>query len=408
MIDRLVVLNDVSVARGGATSIALDSIRALRAQNIPVTLIAGDDGNNSELRHLGVEIVALGQALLLDANKAEALFRGLYNPRTTAVVEDWIARNDTPRTIYHVHTWTKILSPSLFRSLRSVNERLIVSAHDFFLVCPNGGYVFYNSGKVCLLQPMSIACVTSNCDRRSYPQKLWRVARQAVRCALLQLDRRPPLVLAVHDNMREGLERGGIPKTSIRVLRNPVRAFSTSRVAAERNDEVFFIGRLNAEKGADLVAAAAMRAGVNLRIIGDGPMLAALKERYPKVRFEGRGSFEDISRMIASARVLVVPSRYPEPFGLVVAEAMWSGIPVILSETAMIADEVVMREAGIACDISAGGVLESAIRRVFDDNAATERMSKNAFAARDLANTYAEWSEQLIAIYEDRLNHTGA
>ena len=403
MIDRVVVLNDVSIARGGATALALASVRALRGRGIAVTFITGDDGNNPELVDLGVEIVPLAQRLLLDAGASGALFRGLYNSKTVSVVGSWISNHDTPRTIYHIHTWAKVLSPSLFRALRPVGKRLLVSAHDFFLVCPNGGYVFYNSGEVCQLRPMSVACVRANCDRRSYAQKLWRVARQAVRSALTDFENKPPLVLAVHDGMREPLERGGLPAHAIRVLRNPIRAFAQRRIAAENQREAVFIGRLSVEKGVDLAVEAAALAGVALRVIGEGPLRESLSRKHPNVVFEGQLGHQEIGQRIASARVLLMPSRYPEPFGLVAGEAMWSGLPVIVSNTALIADEVVERGAGLACDLKKRGALAAQLSRMFGDDRETERMSRNAFSeTSDLAHTYATWADALIGIYEER------
>jgi len=403
VIDRVVVLNDVSIARGGATSLALDSIRALRARGIPVTLIVGDDGDNQELRDLGVDIVPMGQALLLDAGMGRAFVRGLYNRRTLAVVGGWIGRHDTPGTVYHVHTWAKILSPSLFRALRPVAGRLVISAHDFFLVCPNGGYVFYGSGRVCQLRPMSAACILSACDRRSYGHKLWRVARQAVLAMTLDRHRRPPLVLAIHDGMVPILARGGIPAAAIRVLRNPIRAFRSERIAAERNREIVFIGRLHPEKGADLAARAARRAGAPLRVIGDGPMRQTLQRDHPEVTFDGQLTRAEIAERVKGARALVMPSRYPEPFGLVAGEALWSGLPVIIADTALMAPEIVAREAGLACSVHTDGALAGAFRQVLDSDADTRRMSSNAFeTTRALATTPAEWMTALIALYDER------
>jgi glycosyltransferase involved in cell wall biosynthesis len=403
LIDRLVLLNDASVARGGATAIAIECARALRARDVPVTMIVGDNGDNPELVALGVEIVALDQQLLLDAGKAKAFARGLFNPSTKRIVGDWIARNDTPRTIYHVHTWTKILSPSLFAALHPVRSRLLISAHDFFLACPNGGYVFYRSGETCTLKPMSLACITADCDRRSYPQKLWRVARQASQTACLTFDDEGPCVLAVHDGMREGLERGGVPAGAIHVLRNPVRPFCSARVTAEMNREAVFIGRLHHEKGPDIAAEAALGAGIPLRIVGDGPMREAMQRDNPEIVFEGQRTHAEISALIARARVLIVSSRYPEPFGLVALEAARSGVPVVINRAAMLAPEIVARQAGIACDVKDPAGLARQLRALFDDDGETERLSRGAFDnTRDLAQDPDDWAEMLVRVYRSR------
>ena len=127
--------------------------------------------------------------------------------------------------------------------------------------------------------------------------------------------------------MRPFLERGGVPAAAIAAMPNPVRPWSATQIQAERNAGFVFVGRLTEEKGPDLAARAARRAGVPLTIIGDGPMLEHLKRAYPEVALPGRQPPEILSALVASARALVWPSRYPEPGGLVAGEALWSGLP---------------------------------------------------------------------------------
>lgn len=397
---RLVIVNDDSVARGGATEMALASIRGLRRRGVPVTLIAGDGGYNPELEALGVATIGLGEHKLLDTPRSAVVRRGLYNPRTVRLLGDWIARNDAPDTVYHLHTWTQILSPSVFRALAPVSRRLVVTAHDFFLVCPNGAYVLFGSGRLCPHRPLSLACVATNCDRRNYAHKLWRVARQAVQAGVLRFGQGVPRILAIHDNMRPLLERGGVPPAAITTVVNPVRAWSETRIPAEANREFVFVGRLDEEKGADLAARAARRAGVTLRIIGDGPMMDVLRAAHPEVRFSGRQSWSAVSQTVLAARALVMPSRYPEPFGLVAGEALWSGIPVVAAETALIAPAIVARGAGLSCNPRDEAAMAAAMRRIASSDAETQGMSVNAFEnTRDLAQTPEAWLDQLQGIY---------
>lgn len=397
---RLVVLNDHSVARGGATEMALASIRGLRRRGVSVTLIAGHGARNAELEGLGVATVGLGEPKLLDAPRGTALRRGLYNPRTVTLLGEWIARHDDPDTVYHLHTWTQILSPSVFRALAPVARRLVITAHDFFLVCPNGAYVLFGSGEVCPYRPLSMACIATNCDRRSYSHKLWRVARQAVQSRVLRFGTGVPRILAIHENMRPLLERGGVPREAITTVVNPIRAWSATRIPAEANREFVFVGRLDEEKGADLAARAAKRAGVPLRIIGDGPMMDVLRAAHPEVRYTGRQSWSAVSQTVRAARALVMPSRYPEPFGLVAGEALWSGLPVIASETALIAPSIVGRGAGLSCNPRDEAAMAAAMARIASSDAETRTMSIKAFEnTRDLAQTSDAWLDQLQGIY---------
>jgi glycosyltransferase involved in cell wall biosynthesis len=62
-------------------------------------------------------------------------------------------------------------------------------------------------------------------------------------------------------------------------------------------------------------------------VVGDGPMLPALRRRYPQVHFAGAQSGEALVRHYAAADVMVLPSR-TETFGLVMLEALACGVPV--------------------------------------------------------------------------------
>lgn len=62
-------------------------------------------------------------------------------------------------------------------------------------------------------------------------------------------------------------------------------------------------------------------------VVGDGPQRAELMRRYPNVLFTGHKSGTDLAEAYASADVFVFPSR-TDTFGIVLIEAMASGVPV--------------------------------------------------------------------------------
>ncbi|UMY16005.1 glycosyltransferase family 4 protein [Methylobacterium organophilum] len=403
MPSRVVVINDRSLAFGGATGLALLSASLLRRRGLPVRLVVGDSGENPALADEGIPVHALGGARLLDGG-AMAGLRGLYEPRTLDLLGAVIREHDDPDTVYHLHTWSQILSPSVFRALAPVRERLFVSAHDFFLTCPNGAYALFRQGETCPHVPLGLACLTTQCDRRSYAHKLWRVARQTVQAGTLRYGAGGPGILAIHAAMRPLLVRGGVPDRAIRTLPNPIRPWSADRIAAERNREFVFVGRLNEEKGPDLALAAARQAGVPLHVIGDGPLLETLRQAYPEMRFSGRQPAETVAQLVRGARALVMPSRYPEPYGLVAGEALWSGLPVILTDQALLAADIVAREAGLACDPREVDALSAAMGRLASDDALTERMSRNAFTRTvDLGHSAEGWIDALLDAYAGAL-----
>ena len=92
-----------------------------------------------------------------------------------------------------------------------------------------------------------------------------------------------------------------------------------------------YLGRLSAEKGVfEFITAASKHSDdVAIRIAGAGPMADTLLEASnldARIRILGRQS---TWAFLESICVLVVPSIWPEPYGRVVAEAAYQGVPVV-------------------------------------------------------------------------------
>jgi glycosyltransferase involved in cell wall biosynthesis len=403
-LDRVVVINDDAVERGGAAAVALASARLLRERGIPVTFLSGSDDVAHDLAAHDIPVAVLGGRHLLERKALSAMARGWFDPITRAALDSWIDAHDTPRTVYHLHNWHKTLSPSVFLALRRVASRLVISAHDFFLACPNGGYFHYPQGRECQVVPNSAVCVTTACDRRNYGHKLWRVVRHGLRHRLFDLTKSEALVIAVHEAMLPLLARGPIDPNCLRVVRNPVTPWRETRVQAEKNRDVFFIGRLDGDKGADLLARAARRVGARLRLIGDGPLAAEIAKDYPSAELLGWRDREAIAELIGGARIVVSPTRNREPFGLVALEALMSGIPVVVAQSSPFAGEIVDLQFGLACDPNDQTALADAIDTLLRDDLLVRRMSRRAFAAaRRLAPVPQQWCDDLLALYAGRL-----
>jgi glycosyltransferase involved in cell wall biosynthesis len=404
MIDRIVIINDLSHAKGGASGLALEAAVQLARRGHAVTMLCGSDGN-PDLDVEGVEVIALGQDRLLTSNPFTAAVRGLYNHQAGRMVSQWVERRDTPRTVYHVHGWSQILSPALFSALAPVRERTLVHAHDFFFSCPNGAMFDYGRNAPCALKPMSGSCIAATCDRRGRASKVWRVVRQGLQNhALAHAPHLPQLL--IHGGMAPYFARSGLTADDMIVLPNPVTPFVGERIQAERNRDVLFVGRIEATKGIDLAAEACRRAGVRLVAAGSGDLLESLARSYPEMLWVGHQTRAQIALLARDARLAVMPSRHIEPFGLAAIEALWSGLPVLSSADALITRDIVMADAGVSIDPRDADVFAAAITSLFSDDVATRRLSENAFTRTGaLALTPELWIDALLAAYGAYLDH---
>jgi glycosyltransferase involved in cell wall biosynthesis len=402
-IERIVVIHDFASPEGGAGILAIQAAQEYRRRRIPVTYFAGTiEGADEKLD--GIDLVGLHAARLLDTSPARAMLQGFNNGAAFRSLRDWIAENDTDHTVYHLHNWSQILSPAIFAALGGVEDRLVVTCHDFFNICPNGGFTDFPRSQPCELKPLSLGCLANQCDRRNSLHKYWRVARQMHLNRLARPARSKATFTFLHDRMQTKFVNNGFSARRMVTIPNPVEPWSHERIPAEYNKEFLFVGRLGSDKGADLAAAACIQAGVPLTLVGGGEQEASLREAGGKLRLAGWCSRAEILDHASRARALIVPSRVVEPFGLVIVEAAMSGLPVIVSERAYLAGDCQRMGFGQSFDPAEPGSLTEMVARLATDDLAVARMSGNGFvSAGELALSVPEWSERFIGLFRNAI-----
>jgi glycosyltransferase involved in cell wall biosynthesis len=120
------------------------------------------------------------------------------------------------------------------------------------------------------------------------------------------------------------------------VIPNPIDADEWP-LECDKDQYVLWIGRMTAEKGPHRAIAAARRA--RARLILAGPVQPGHERFFERevaphldgetVTYVGEVSGATKKRLFARARALLMPIRWPEPFGMVMLEAMICGTPVI-------------------------------------------------------------------------------
>ena len=120
------------------------------------------------------------------------------------------------------------------------------------------------------------------------------------------------------------------------------------------------------------------------------------------VRAVGWQSHQEIGQTIRQASALLMPSRYPEPFGLVAIEAARSGLPVIMSRSAFLAEEMERDGMALSCDTHDPRAFADTLRAFrAKPKHEIQQMSERAFSLSPaLALSHEQWRDALIAQYE--------
>jgi glycosyltransferase involved in cell wall biosynthesis len=171
-----------------------------------------------------------------------------------------------------------------------------------------------------------------------------------------------------------------------------------------------FTGRLVPHKGVDVIlqALALLPKDVALVVIGSGSRLSSLVSLSrrlgvdDRVRFCPAVSDEDLPRFLALGDVFVFPSQSRlEGFGLVVAEAMAVGLPVVVADMPGVREVIEQGREGLYVEPLIANDLADKVRILLDDPAMARRMGRAGRERAESRYALPVVVRALVSLYED-------
>ena len=376
---RIVILNDFGFINGGAGNVALNSAVELARSGYEVTVFCAVEPVDPSLNQPRLQVVCTGQQeIRSDPRRIRAAFQGLWNQKAVKALSSLLDECDTKNTIVHAHGWTKALSSAALHTALERDFKVVITLHDYFLACPNGGLFDYQEQQICHRHPLSMACTLANCDSTSYAQKLWRVGRQYVQRDISHVPGRMRHFISV-SAFSEGILRPFLPAASkIYGVPNPIDVAYAPATDVAQNRGFLFVGRIAPEKGVLPMVRAAQRAGVSITLVGDGLWRERVESCNPRARITGWLTAEGVQQQMRQARALVFPSLWYETQGLVVQEAAALGVPCIVSDVTAARETVV--DGGTGLWFRSGDELDLAAKmRLLEDRDTVRRLGTGAY-----------------------------
>lgn len=403
--EHVIVVNDFGFVNGGASQIAIATVRLLSGAGLGVDYFCAVAPVDEGLLSSAANVVCLEQPdILNNPNRLSAAIDGLWNLRAARMFRDLLSERDPRSCVVHVHSWTKALSSSIFPEARRLGFSTVLTLHDFFTACPNGGFFDYQQQAICHRRPMGFSCLTTHCDSRNYTQKLWRVGRQALQSSLAGVPHALGDFIAVSE-FSANILKPFLPESArIHLVPNPVDGLPSRRVEVKGNSQYFFVGRLSQEKGCTLFAQGVQATGVSATVVGEGPQRENMVAIASDLRMKGWLNRSQLYAELGQARCLVFPSLWYETQGLVVAEAASLGVPSIVADMTAAADSVVDGQTGLLFRSGSLDDLTEKIRITFDDGVVEELGSEaydNFWKAPPDEQRYLS---RLLLVYEDILS----
>jgi glycosyltransferase involved in cell wall biosynthesis len=301
--------------------------------------------------------------------------------------------------VIHLH---QLDDPDVLRALRATAP-VVVSAHAY-TACTSSVH-YFRPGHECQ-RPHGPACVPNliarGCAHVRNPQPLPASYRQATRG--LDALRHADLAISYSSAIDRHLAINGVTRRAIVALfttmtarpgpepASPEPASLMQPSDAERGagNRVLFAGRVVRPKGLGVLIRAVREVDAELVVCGDGFQLNAMRRLAQRLDLERRITFtgwlgaERLAAELADAAVVVVPSLWPEPFGLVGIEALAAGRAVIASSTGGIGDWLHDGVTGLSVPPGDVRALARALRELLSD---PERRRALGSAGRELVAT---------------------
>lgn len=236
--------------------------------------------------------------------------------------------------VCHLNNFNYQLTPSILLEIRKWEKqsghpcKIIYTAHDYQLVCPNHMCRNPNTNENCerCLGGDFLPCVKGRCIHGSLAKSVIGALEGAIWNAVgvyRQLDH----IICCSRFMKEKLDTNSVFAKKTVVLHNFVEPVVAKKV--QKKDYVLYFGRYSKEKGVETLVNVAKRLSeIPFVFAGTGPLEQILKG-IPNIENVGFQKGEALEKLIREARFTVYPSEWYENCPFSVMESQAYGTPVL-------------------------------------------------------------------------------
>ena len=367
---KILLVNKYFFMKGGSERVFLNEAELLRKRGHCVLFFSMADERNLPAAESGYFVNRIDYADPGHFGKRMAAGLRIFYSFEAAKKLGRLLDQEKP-DLAHLHNIHHQLSPSILPVLRSRRVPVVMTLHDYKMVCP--AYLMISEGRPCerCRGGRYYQCLLRRCTKGSYAKSLINAIEMYLHHTILDLYRMVNIFISPSRFLREKLLAMGFRKKIIHLPYSfDVRSYRPCYGSTDGS--VCYFGRLAGEKGLFTLLDAMEGVAAPLKIIGNGPIEDDLRARagsarMPAVRFLGHRSGEELISEIAASRVVVVPSEWYENCPSSVLEAFALGKPVIGSRIGGIPELVRDGETGLTFTPGDAGDLREKLKTLLNN-----------------------------------------
>ena len=331
-----------------------------------------------EVRQLRMSTASARESL---RGKIRVFTAGIHSPSGIKAMREAIA--EFKPDAVNVHNVYPFISPAALRECRRAGVPVVMTIHNFRLVCPTG--LFMRDGapcELCLERGNEWSCLRYNCEG-----SMLKSVAYASRNAIARRRRHFPDCVdrfaCITDFQRRKLIEAGIPAEKLIVIPNPM---DVPKVLATPTDGEYvgFCGRISREKGIDLIIDVARRnPDIPFRLAGAVADERLVEDLPANVKLEGYLKGKDLEDFYAGSRFMVMASRWYEGFPMAILEGAKHAKATVGPDHGGFTEIIGQGpedKSGLLFEPGSPEGLEAAVRRLWDAPEEARRLGEAAQA----------------------------
>ncbi len=386
--------------KGGAETVFFNTIDLLERKGhkvIPFSL-KSDKNLFSEYEKYFVDYPELSESNFF--TKIKNIPNFIYNKQAASQLEELLSKERPD--IAHIHLMFNSMSVSILPVLKRYNIPIVMTVHDYRLVCP--AYTFKDGkGNFCekCRTGSYYNCIIHKCSNNNIANSILLSMDSYFRSMFYQpIKLVDKFIFVSKFSQNKHIDIDPLYKQKSTYIYNftPMKRESKK----ERGNYFIYFGRLSQEKGIEtLVKAVKKSPFIRLKVLGTGPLLESLKrEATDNIEFLGFKQGEELRDYIKNAMYVVVPSECYENNPMAIVESTTIGTPIIGSNIGGIPELIDNTRSGFLFNT---GSVDSLQKVLYDALSVSDEKYKEIVesAFNFASNNFSEDAhyEKLMSVY---------
>ena len=356
---------------GGEDSVVKEEATLLKEKGHQVTQLFRDNKK---------EIISLN-------DKLKALINIAYSKKSINLINQSLETIEKP-DIAHIHNVFPLWTYSILEALSKKNIPVVMTLHNYRLVWDkltlfDKKIFLYGAYKNSMIKTFFIS-------------RIFNKNRKLLR----YIDK----FIALTEFTKKEYIKAELPSDKIIVKPNFLSKKKIEKPKINKKEGAIFASRISKEKGIITLLKAWGTIDLDIKVLGDGPLLNKLKLKNKKVKFFGDVSREAVRKEIGNSKFLIFPSEWYECMPMTILEAFKEETLVLASNIGSIKSIIKDKHNGILFTPGDPNDLNIKVKWILNNPEECKSIVSNAY--NDFIENYTEENnyKKLIEVYQDAIN----